>query len=55
MSRGTESEESLNARVSKAAYEISFKTYFNKTIVNSNLENACREAEEIIVKFLHQQ
>ena len=55
MSRGTESEESLNARVSKAAYEISFKTYFNKTIVNSNLENACREAEEIIVHFLHQQ
>jgi guanylate kinase len=52
MGRGTESEESLNARVSKAAYEISFKTYFNKTIVNSNLENACKEAEEIILVFL---
>ena len=50
--RGTESEESLNARVNKAAYEISFKTYFNKTIVNSDLDKACREAEAIILKFI---
>lgn len=50
--RGTESEESLNARINKAEYEISFKTYFNKTIVNSNLENACKEAEEIVLNFL---
>lgn len=53
MGRGTESEESLNARVNKAAYEISFKTYFNKIIVNSELDKACREAEEIIQDFLH--
>lgn len=50
--RGTESEESLNARVSKAAYEISFKTYFNKVIVNSDLDKACKEAEEIILHFI---
>ncbi|GAA4738650.1 guanylate kinase [Flavisolibacter ginsenosidimutans] len=53
--RGTESEESLNARVNKAAYEISFKTYFNKVIVNSDLENACAEAEEIVQAFLKSQ
>jgi guanylate kinase len=52
MSRGTESEESLNARVNKASYEISFKTYFNKVVVNSNLEIACKEAEEIILDFI---
>jgi guanylate kinase len=52
LSRGTESEGSLNARVSKAAYEISFKTYFNKVIVNSHLDVACREAEEIVLNFL---
>jgi guanylate kinase len=52
MGRGTESEESLNARVNKAAYEISFKTHFNKLLVNSHLENACREAEEIILDFI---
>lgn len=53
--RGTESEESLNARVNKAAYEISFKTYFNKVIINSNLEKACTEAEEIILTFLNSE
>ena len=50
--RGTESEESLQARVSKAAYEISFKTYFNKVIINSNLDNACAEAEAIVLNFI---
>jgi guanylate kinase len=52
MSRGTETEESLNTRVSKAAYEISFKHYFDKIIVNRDLDQACREAEEIILSFL---
>lgn len=51
-SRGTESEESLQARVNKAAYEISFKTYFNKIIVNSDLDKACAEAEAIVLDFL---
>ncbi|HWJ92201.1 MAG TPA: guanylate kinase, partial [Flavisolibacter sp.] len=32
-SRGTESEDSLNARVSKASYELSFKTSFDHIIV----------------------
>jgi guanylate kinase len=51
-SRGTESEDSLNARVSKAAYEISFKTHFDKVIVNSDLEKACKEAEAAILEFM---
>lgn len=52
MSRGTETEESLQTRVNKAAYEISFKHYFDKIIVNQDLDKACREAEEIILPFL---
>lgn len=52
MSRGTESEESLAARVNKASYEISFKTYFNKIIVNDDLNKACAEAEEAVLIFL---
>lgn len=52
MSRGTETEESLNTRVNKAAYEISFKHYFDKIIVNHDLDTACREAEENILQFL---
>jgi guanylate kinase len=52
MSRGTESEDSLNARVNKASYEISFKSHFNKVIVNADLGKACQEAEAIVVDFL---
>ncbi|MBW7889946.1 MAG: guanylate kinase [Chitinophagaceae bacterium] len=46
--RGTESKESLEARVNKAAYELSFKNHFNYTILNNDLEKACKEAESII-------
>ena len=52
MSRGTETEESLNTRVNKATYEISFKHYFDQIIVNEDLETACREAEAAILRFL---
>lgn len=51
-SRGTESAESLQARVNKATYELSFHDQFNKIIVNDNLERACKEAEEIVREFL---
>ena len=50
--RGTESEESLMARVNKAAYELSFSHSFSKVIVNSQLEKACAEAEEAVKEFL---
>ena len=53
-SRGTESEESLNARLSKASYEISFKHSFDHEIVNDNLERACAEAESLILDFINQ-
>ena len=50
--RGTETEESLSARISKASYEISFKHHFNQVIVNRHLEDACTEAERAILQFL---
>ena len=50
--RGTETAESLAARVNKAAYELSFKDHFNKTIVNDNLQRACAEAEKIVAGFI---
>src|SRR5690349_8400988 len=52
MGRGTESEESLNARVSKASYELSFKHSFDHIIVNDNLARACQQAEEIVSSFI---
>jgi guanylate kinase len=51
-SRGTETTESIQARVNKASYEISFKDHFDKTIVNDDLENACAKAEQIVKSFL---
>jgi len=51
--RGTETLESLEARINKAAYELSFKEQFNKSIVNDNLQHACEEAEEITRTFLN--
>jgi guanylate kinase len=50
--RGTESQSSINARVSKAAYELSFREEFDKIIVNKDLEQACKEAEDIVRPFI---
>jgi len=51
-SRGTEGLESLQNRVNKASYEISFKHHFNKIIVNDDLSKACSEAEKIVEEFI---
>ncbi len=50
--RGTETIESLMARVNKASYEISFKHHFDRIIVNDDLQKACREAEAAVTAFL---
>ena len=51
-SRGTETAESLEARINKASYELSFKDQFNKLITNDDLQHACREAEKIVADFI---
>jgi guanylate kinase len=53
-SRGTETDESLQARINKASYEISFKHSFTKVIVNDQLDHAYKQAEEIVRKFIQQ-
>jgi len=50
--RGTETKESLEARINKAAYEISFKHSFSYTIVNHDLEKAREEAVSIVKNFI---
>jgi guanylate kinase len=50
--RGTETPESLKARISKAEYELSFKDRFDRVIVNDSLERACLQAEELVREFL---
>ncbi|MCX8020455.1 MAG: guanylate kinase [Chitinophagaceae bacterium] len=50
--RGTETEESLKMRLSKAAHEMTFKNHFQHIIINDILEDACRRAETIVKQFL---
>jgi guanylate kinase len=52
-SRGTETAESLAARINKASYELSFKEHFNKVVVNDELQKACAEAEKIVDTFIN--
>lgn len=52
LSRGTENAESLEVRIGKAAFEISFKNYFDQVIVNDRLEDACAAADKAIGDFL---
>lgn len=51
-SRGTETPGSLQARISKASYEMGFKKNFDHIIVNDKLERACAEAEALVRGFL---
>ena len=52
-SRGTESAESLQARLNKSAYELSFHDQFDHIIINENLEKACWEAAVFVKKLLN--
>ena len=50
--RGTETPESLEMRLNKASYELSFQEKFNCIITNDNLLQACIETETVIKDFL---
>ena len=50
--RGTETPESLQARIKKASFELSLKNKFDRIIINDKLERACKEAEETVRSFL---
>lgn len=50
--RGSETPESLQARLDKSSYEMTFRKNFEHIIVNNNFDIACRETEGIINTFL---
>ena len=52
ISRSTETEEKIQMRIAKAEHELSFAKQFDKLVTNNDLEQACREAEELIREFL---
>ncbi|MBA2498978.1 MAG: guanylate kinase [Chitinophagaceae bacterium] len=50
--RGTDSDESIRARVNKAKYELSFKDHFDHVLLNDDLEKACIEAKRLVENFI---
>lgn len=50
--RGSETEESLQARLNKSAFEMTFKNQFQNIVINQHLEVACKETERIVRNFL---
>jgi len=52
LGRGSETEASLEARLNKSTFEMSFKNQFENIIINKDFEVACKEAENIIAGFL---
>ena len=50
-SRGTETEESLAKRLSKAEKELTYETKFDTTVINDELSLACEDAEKKVELF----
>jgi guanylate kinase len=52
LNRQTETAQSIQTRIDKAAYEISFSNQFNAIVKNEDLATACEEAAELLIHFL---
>jgi guanylate kinase len=52
LNRKTETPQSIQTRIDKAAYEISFSDQFNAIVKNDILETACEEAANLLINFL---
>ncbi len=52
--RGTDSIETINQRVSKAEYELSFAPQYDKSVVNDNLNEAVAQTTSIILEYIKQ-
>lgn len=53
--RGSETEESLLARINKSAFEMTFKSYFENVVINNDFDEACKQAEKIVSTFLNKE
>lgn len=52
--RGTDTEEVIEQRISKAEWELEFAPKFDVVIINDQLSNAIQETEAVIERFLAQ-
>lgn len=53
INRGTDDEETINQRVAKAEYELSFASKYDYSVVNDDLEKAVKETKTIIRNFIN--
>ena len=53
--RGTDSEEVIQQRLEKAAYELTFAPQFDHIIVNDDLEKAQAETLDTVLRFLNEE
>ncbi|MFY0253275.1 guanylate kinase [Chitinophaga sp. 30R24] len=51
--RGTETQDSLEERLAKARYELSFAHEFDCIVVNDQLEKAYEEVKKLVTDFLN--
>jgi guanylate kinase len=51
--RATDSPETIQRRLDKAAHELSFASQFDVELVNDDLEKAKRQAEQLVATFLN--
>lgn len=50
--RGTETEDSLKVRISKAAEEMECRSAFDVSITNDSLEHSCQKAFKLVSDFI---
>lgn len=54
-SRGTDTEEVIQTRLDKAAYELTFAPQFDRVIVNDDLEKAKAETLQVVSDFIEER
>ena len=50
--RSTETEDKINQRMEKATKEMAFAKEFDMILVNDDLQEACKRAEQLVTEFL---
>ncbi len=52
-SRGTDAPDKIRKRMAKVKFEMKYADKFDRILVNDNLENALKEAEQLVRTFLY--
>jgi len=55
VARATETPESLEKRIGKAAQELAFGSRFSHVLINDTIDQACMEAEKLVKDFLEKR